>query len=585
MNKDTGPVRAAAYYRRSKKTQEHSIERQMSQVRPYADRNGYLIVEEYIEPGIPGDEVENRPEFQRLLRNARGDNFQLILCDDEDRFGRFDVHKYGSVVDPLKTAGVRLETVAQGEVDWEDALSALSDVIRMAFKKEQSKDAARRILTRFIVMAERGEWVGRPPYGYLTDPDTKRLVLDPGPAGGGQTKADVVRWLFLTYAERDVSLGWLADELRRRGVPSPTGKEVWQTMTVRAILRNRNYLGDFHWGSKPHGKYYRYGGNGQARKVKGGKKKRERTPEDQWLIKADTHPALVERDLFEKVQAKLDKNQKRTTPQVGGGDWLLSKLMVCGHCGYFMVGIRVGGRKKYRCGGYQCHGGRFCHHLVIEEAQALDAVVRKIEEQFLNPDNLNRLRQEIRRQAQEERGALGEKGKALRQQIEALGRQINQGNENLALLPPDRLPGVIALLREWEAERERLKAQLADVQRGPDVDAAEREIAGAEALLWQLREALQSADPALVRAALREVVSKIELHWEPRPKKSNPAKTTWVFTRGLIHVPVDEEMFKLVNPATAGLTTTHINNQASVPTPGSRPCVVIPFTAADLRAA
>ncbi len=118
----------------------------------------------------------------------------------------------------LRQVGVRLETVAQGPIDWDDAMSQISDAIRMVFKREQSSDTSRRILTRFIQMARDGKWInGKPPYSYAKDKDTGRLIL------GDPAEVRTIQWLYETYATRDVSLRWMAAELFRRGVPNPRG--------------------------------------------------------------------------------------------------------------------------------------------------------------------------------------------------------------------------------------------------------------------------------------------------------------------------------------------------------------------------
>jgi DNA invertase Pin-like site-specific DNA recombinase len=532
--KDGNQERAGLYYRMSDDHQEHSIARQQSQVRPYAAAKGYKVVREYQDEGIPGDEVARRPQFRQLLADAVAGHFDVILCDDVDRFGRFDPIKYGAVVDPIREAGVRLETVAQGAIDWGDTLSILNDTMRMAFKREQSRDTARRILTRLLDMAGRGEWIGRVPFGYRKNPVTKRLEIDP-------RTAEIVRWLFTTYATRDVTLGWLADELKRRGVPSSMGAPVWQTTAISRLLRNRNYLGDFHWGLRPSGKYYRTGGRGKAEKSK--RRARHKNPEAQWLVVPDTHPALVDRDTWARVQAKLDGNKKRTTPQAGGGDWLLSKLMVCSHCGHYMVGVKGAKEKRYRCGGYQMHGGRLCHNHVVRERPMVDALVKKLQEDFLNPDNLARLRQEIHRQATEGRPAAQGQAKKLRRQVAELGRKIDRGTENLALLPREHIDDVGAKIKTWKLERDRLVREAEALERGPDTGALERGVDAAEALLWKLREALTSAEPMAVRGVLREMVSKIDLEWEEVPAgAARPGETTRAFSRGLVYLRTDGDV-------------------------------------------
>jgi DNA invertase Pin-like site-specific DNA recombinase len=108
----TQRIRAAFYDRMSDDDQENSIERQRSQVIPYVKKKGYQITQEYTDEGIPGDEVERRKGFLRLLADAEAGQFDCILCDDRDRFGRFDSIDYGYFVKPLRDRGIWLETHA-----------------------------------------------------------------------------------------------------------------------------------------------------------------------------------------------------------------------------------------------------------------------------------------------------------------------------------------------------------------------------------------------------------------------------------------------------------------------------------------
>src|SRR5262249_33057272 len=245
-------TRAVAYYRMSTEKQGDSIERQRSQVEPYAKRQGYaLLPDAYVDEGIAGDEVERRPAFQRLLRDAHKGKFDVILCDDADRFSRLDSIRYGQIVAPLRDAGIRLETVAQGPVNWFDTLPLLNTAMVAAFKREESKATSRRVLTRQMVMAREGKWAaGNVAYGYAKDADTGKLKL------GDRLEVRDVRWLFETYASRDVSLAWLAEELGKRARPTPRGLPPvnaqgcsnWHAISVRMILTNPVYVGEYRWG-------------------------------------------------------------------------------------------------------------------------------------------------------------------------------------------------------------------------------------------------------------------------------------------------------------------------------------------------
>jgi len=109
-----------AYLRMSDLKQEDSIERQRTAVRAYAAKQGYAIALEYVDEGIAGDEVEKRPAFLRLLKDAAAGKVKVILADALDRLSRLDIWEAGVVYSPLRKAGVAVETVAQGRIDWDD---------------------------------------------------------------------------------------------------------------------------------------------------------------------------------------------------------------------------------------------------------------------------------------------------------------------------------------------------------------------------------------------------------------------------------------------------------------------------------
>jgi DNA invertase Pin-like site-specific DNA recombinase len=522
----------------SKDDQEHSIERQEGQVVPYAALKGYEIVRVYKDEGISGwKEGAQRPDFSRMLDDAQRGLFDLILCDDVDRFGRFDIHQYGAVVHPLREAGLRLETVAQGAIDWDDTLSQLTDAIRMVYKREQSSDTSRRILTRFIQLAREGRWVnGPPPYGYAKDPATGKLVP------GDKSQVRVVKWLFETYATKDVSLRWLAEELYKRAVPSPTGKPRWGGNVIGCILRNRNYLGDLHWNEESKGRFQEFDGKSVARRKARGATRRQAA---ELIVVRGSHEPLIDRDTFERVQAKLAGNAERKMPPLAGGDLLLSGLMTCGHCGSLMVGRRGygsrtdKGRPTYVCNGYNRWGRAYCRNHTIDERRLLPALVRRIQEDFLNPDNLTKLREEIRRHDDRARRENPDAARELRARVEELDGFIAKGNRNMALAEPDAIAGIAEAVRAWRAERDRASQELDRLVNRPGISSAEADVAAAEEELWRLRDGLAKEDATEVRAVLRELVSKVELWWDYRPIDG---ATRVRFCRGLIYVREDESL-------------------------------------------
>jgi site-specific DNA recombinase len=581
-------VRACVYLRMSKDEQTHSIERQQGQVYPYAKQQGYTVVKEYRDEGIQGwKDGDKRPDFQRMLEDAQKGLWEVILTDDVDRFGRFDLHKYGSIVVPLREAGIRLETVAQGRIDWDDTLSQLSDAIRMAFRKEESSNTSRRILTRFVLMARQGCWPGgSPPYGYVKDSKQRRKRL--GEAEEGATgklifddpaKVRVVQWMFQTYADSDVSLRWLADELHRRGVPSPTGRERWSGQAIGKLFHNRNYLGDLHWNEVSSSRFQEYDGKSIVRsKARGNKKEYRRRAEPEIIVTPSSHQAMIERDVFERVQAKLAGNREHSTPKVRGGGFLLAGLMVCGHCGSRMIGRTGYGPRKhgtvYVCNGYQRWGKAFCSCHYIYEETLIPFLVQKLQDDFLNPGNLDKLRAELRRQAEAERRRDPTEAKRLKAKLKQLEDKIAKGNRNMALADPDAIAGISQAVREWRKERDETAKALAALEEAPDTAGVETAIAEAEAALWRLREFLTAGNPCDVRAVLRELVSHVELWWEHREVGSF-RKTR--FSRGLIHLRPDEQIVhtcQLFQWSGTGMTTSARSPRSVSPASSAHSCPI-----------
>jgi DNA invertase Pin-like site-specific DNA recombinase len=525
----------------SRDHQEDSIDRQRSQVNPFAPREGYAVVREYVDEGIAGDEVEKRKGFLQMLKDAQRGAFKVILCDDKDRFGRFDSITYGYYVKPLRDAGVKLVTVAQGLVDWSSFAGRITDAILQEAKRMESEANSRRVLTRFLLMAREGQWFnGPPPYGFAKDPLTKKLVP------GDPAKIKVVRWLFETYAAKEVSLRWLAEELDARGVLNPKGKPHWCPQAIRSILTNRVYVGDYVWGRDRHGKYHAYA-EGQVVALAQKPQHRSKAPAADLIIRPDNHPALVDRATFERVAARLAGNQRNTSPTGTQYQFLLSGLLVCGHCGSRMFGFSNKNYKHrgkaertwFRCGGYHDYGKRFCHAHSIQQDKILACLIRKLLDDFLNPDNLAKLRAELRRQAEDARRKDPGLDRDLRARIADLALKIDQGAERLALVDADLVDAVSAKVRDWRQEKRRLETELELLENGPALAALEQEIDRAEAQLWNLRETLASADPSDVRAVLREVVSKVELWWSC---EQLPKKTRCTFARGVIYIRRDEHI-------------------------------------------
>jgi site-specific DNA recombinase len=155
-------IRAVAYYRMSTERQEASIPAQREAVQTYAQKHHYQIIREYRDEGISGDATEKRLDFQRMIRDAGRGDFEAILCWDQDRFGRFDPLEAGYWIKPLRDVGVRLETVAQGRIDWDDFAGRIIYAVQQEAKHAFLRDLSRNSIRGMLRNAKEGKWNGGP---------------------------------------------------------------------------------------------------------------------------------------------------------------------------------------------------------------------------------------------------------------------------------------------------------------------------------------------------------------------------------------------------------------------------------------
>ena len=106
MKRRLAGMRAAIYARVSTKRQEYEM--QMRELRDYAARQGW----EPVEYSEKASSVKLRPEFERLMKDARAKKFGVVLVWKVDRFGRSLQDFLRSVLE-LDAAGVRFISITQ----------------------------------------------------------------------------------------------------------------------------------------------------------------------------------------------------------------------------------------------------------------------------------------------------------------------------------------------------------------------------------------------------------------------------------------------------------------------------------------
>jgi len=191
--KNTGQIRAVAYYRHSAQDrQENSIPIQQDQVREWAKNHGVEIIQEFADHGRSGLTSEGRPAFTDMMENwvKKRNDFQYILCLDVSRWGRFqDIDLSAQFSAECKKAGKQVIYTTIGKPREDDPLYPVYVQFERFRAAQYSKELSDKAWRGCVKISEQGYWAGGPPpYGI------DRLLLDEArhplhPLAPGQRKS------------------------------------------------------------------------------------------------------------------------------------------------------------------------------------------------------------------------------------------------------------------------------------------------------------------------------------------------------------------------------------------------------------
>ena len=284
--------------------------------------NDFELVDFYIDDGYTGLNT-NRPSFQRMLQDIENSKINTIITKDLSRLSRnsFEANYYIELY--FLERNVRYISI----LDNVDTYLKNSNNDMIQFKTLindwYSKDISRKVKSGVWARKEKGLYLSsRAPYGYNKSKNNKnQLVVN-------EEQSKIVKLIFEKFdnGERQTNI---AEYLQEQKVLAPSSyddngvfrKNVYKwDSAVSKILRNKVYLGHTEYGKRINLSY-------KSEKVK-------YMPRDEWKIVKNTHKPIIDEELFERVQRKLNIKSKTKKKKF---DWLLNGLVYCKECGSQMV--------------------------------------------------------------------------------------------------------------------------------------------------------------------------------------------------------------------------------------------------------
>ncbi len=337
MTPTTGKPRTAGYIRVSTQSQAEegeSLSTQRKHIEAHAVSKGRELVKVYEDAGVSGSKAANRPGLNQLMNDCRTGFYQQVIITKLSRLAR-NTRDFLSIRDELKTCGTNIVSITEniepttkmGRM-MQEFLAMIADWEREVIREQMSENKMAR-------WADHRTFVGRVPFGYRWDKETKQLEVDEHEEG-------VYKRIVSMYVDEGHSTEDIAIQLKKEGIKCK--KAPFSYASILYLLKNPCYYGHYPVNSR----IFKDGKNGA-----GTKRTKELKPADQHIL--FPIPPIITKAKWDEIQEKTESNKikgKRANP-LTASFWLRDVLR-CEHCGARMRTVAGRERKDGSAPRYYC---------------------------------------------------------------------------------------------------------------------------------------------------------------------------------------------------------------------------------------
>ena len=423
-------MKAVIYARYSSHGQtEQSIEGQLRDNYEWAGKNQVTVIGEYIDRALTGTK-DARPEFQRMIADAAKRQFELVIVWKLDRFAR---NRYDSAIYKarLKKYGVKVVSVKENITDSPEGI--ILEGLLESMAEYYSANLSQNVRRGLRESVEKGYYCGGSiPYGYKAV--NHRLVPD-------EKTAPIIKYVFEEYA-RGTDKKAIIDELNRRGVRNGRGNPLCYTSFQHA-LRQTTYIGEYIYQGK---------------------------------VVPCADP-IVTREVFDKVQALLDKRAHAPAAAKAHIPYLLQGKAYCGLCGSPMFGesgtSHTGKLHTYYCC-YNRKRKKGCRKDTERKDDLETHIVAQTMEYILTPARMKRIASAVVKEYNKEfsNSRVEDLEKALAQ----IDRELDKLVDALIDAPKAAHKKIYARMEELDAQKSEYETDVAKLRVAMNLRLTDKEV-------------------------------------------------------------------------------------------------------------
>jgi len=356
-------LKIAVYSRKSKFTGKgESIENQIELCKKYILENIPDAIEKdiivYEDEGYSGKSTD-RPEFQKMMKSAKQQKFDYIVCYRLDRISR-NVGDFATLLNELTSKGTEFICIKE-RFDTSNAMGRAMMQIASVFAQLERETIAERVKDNMYMLARTGRWLGgMTPLGFKSEKE-ERISID-GKSRSSyklipvKDEIEIVKIIYSKIIELG-SISGVVKYLAQNNIYTRSNKG-FSSVAIKDILRNPAYcIVD----EDSYNYFFEKGSNISFEKAECDNKSAfmvyNKTKQDDgqtkndssdWIVALGKHDGIIKSEKWIKVQILLDGKKKKATLAVRSphkSPALLSGLLRCGNCGSFMRPHVNSGRK------------------------------------------------------------------------------------------------------------------------------------------------------------------------------------------------------------------------------------------------
>ncbi len=315
-----------------------SIPAQKEKLIQFCDIKDWTINGIYIEEGISGKNIKDRPQLLTLIDDIKNKTINNILVYKLDRLTR-STKDLIDIVDFLKDEGCEFNSFSE-QIDTTSATGRMFLKFLGVIAEMERETIAERVAFGYEQKAREGNYLNtQGVYGY--DYKEGSLYIN-------DSERIIVNEIFDNYLK-----GWsyhrIARDLNKRSIPTKRGGQ-WRAGTIKSIINNSTYIGKIRYGLHNKNKFFETNGK---------------------------HESIVDEKKFIEVQKEVESRKGFATKKYTSEDVIFGEVLVCGLCGR-----RLSTNKSMSSGKYYIKHRCYGVHEGMCDASGVSQ--NKLEREFIN---------------------------------------------------------------------------------------------------------------------------------------------------------------------------------------------------------